>query len=320
MAEGGLSLERASVYRTEQDSLARPPHPTPVPSPRTRRLIPNDIVTTPSPTPPIDDYVLGVNDVEIARLGLQHAVWRPRASDAWRRAGFTRGQHVLDVGCGPGYASLDLAAVVGDDGRVTAIDRSERFLAVLAARTTAQRIRQVERRQIDLDTGDLPELGADGAWCRWVYAFLRDPRRLLREVCGALRPRGTLVIHEYFDYSTWRLLPRLSEHEEFVQAVMKSWRASGGEPDIALSIVPWLEDDGFDIVELRPIIDVVSPTDFAWQWPHSFMETGVERQVKLGAISEQRGKEIVDAYEKAIAEPHVRMVTPALLEIIARRR
>ena len=79
------------------------------------------------------DYVLGTHDEEIARLGLQHAVWRPRASDAWRRAGFTSGQTLIDLGCGPGFATLDLAEIVGPHGRVLAIDRSRRFLDALEA-------------------------------------------------------------------------------------------------------------------------------------------------------------------------------------------
>ena len=57
------------------------------------------------------DYVLGAHQAELERLGLQHAVWRPRALDAWRRAGITRGQRVLDIGAGPGYATFDLADV-----------------------------------------------------------------------------------------------------------------------------------------------------------------------------------------------------------------
>jgi SAM-dependent methyltransferase len=281
-----------------------------------RHFSTTEIVTT-SPT---DDYVLGVNDVEIARLGLQHAVWRPRASDAWRRAGFTLGQHVVDVGCGPGYATLDLAAVVGEEGRITAIDRSQRFLDVLAARTAALRIRNVKCHRVDLDEGELPRLQADAAWCRWVYAFVHDPRRLLRLVRDMLRPGGTLVLHEYFDYATWRMVPRLPELEEFVVAVMKSWRASGGEPDAAVKLLPFLEEDGFEILELRPIIDVVSPRDFGWQWLHSFVASSLERQVELGALSEERSRAIGTAYERATSEACVRMVTPGLLEMIVRRR
>jgi len=84
------------------------------------------------------DYVLGTGDEEIARLGVQHRVWRARAIDAWRRAGIAAGQTVVDVGCGPGYASLDLAELVGSSGRVIAIDRSQRFLAALDAAATAR--------------------------------------------------------------------------------------------------------------------------------------------------------------------------------------
>ncbi len=51
-----------------------------------------------------EEHVLGTYDEEIARLGLQHRVWRSRALDARRRGGFTTGQTLLDVGCGPGYA------------------------------------------------------------------------------------------------------------------------------------------------------------------------------------------------------------------------
>jgi ubiquinone/menaquinone biosynthesis C-methylase UbiE len=74
------------------------------------------------------EYVLGTGDEELARLGLQHRAWRLRALAAWRAAEIGPGQTVLDVGCGPGYASLDLAEMVGPCGRVVALDKSERFL------------------------------------------------------------------------------------------------------------------------------------------------------------------------------------------------
>ena len=171
------------------------------------------------------DYVLGTHDDEVARLGLQHAVWRPRALDAWRRAQFTRGQTILDIGCGPGYASADLADIVD---RVIAVDRSRRFLDVVRARGNPR----IEAHEIDLDEDPLPPHDADGAWVRWVFAFVKRPRDLADRVRSALKPGGVLVIHEYFDYETWSFLPQCPEHEEFVRAVMKSWRAAGGEPNI----------------------------------------------------------------------------------------
>ena len=69
------------------------------------------------------DYVLGTHDEELARLGLQHHVWRPVVLDCWQRAGLTVAKRVLDVGAGPGYATVDLAEIVRPTGEVVAVRR-----------------------------------------------------------------------------------------------------------------------------------------------------------------------------------------------------
>ena len=56
-----------------------------------------------------NDYILGTHDAEIARLRLQHGVWREQVLDCWRRAGIGPGHTVVDIGCGPGFASVALA-------------------------------------------------------------------------------------------------------------------------------------------------------------------------------------------------------------------
>src|SRR5262245_59045051 len=220
------------------------------------------------------DYVLGTHDQEIERLALQHRVWRPRASDAWRRAGFTQGQTLLDVGCGPGYAALDLAEIVGESGRIVALDRSRRFLDALEASQRRRGLSNITAVELDLDEDALPDLQADGAWSRWVFAFVKRPRDLLGRLARSLKPGGTLVMHEYLHYATWRLSPRSPEFEEFVRTVVESWRESGGEPDIGLDLPGWLEELGFDLRSLTPIVDVVTPLSFTWQWPKAFVEVG----------------------------------------------
>lgn len=265
------------------------------------------------------DYVLGTHDEEIDRLGLQHRVWRPRALDAWRRAGFTVGQTLLDVGCGPGYATLDLAEIVGPDGRVVGVDRSRRFLGALDTMRRARGIENVTTHELDLAEATLPPLSADGAWCRWVLCFVPRPRDLLARIRDALRPGARFVSHEYFHYTTWRLAPRCLPQEEFVDVVVRSWRASGGEPDIALDLLRWMEELGFRIESTRPIVDVVAPDSYVWQWPSSFVRSGLRRFEDLGDISTSRAAAIADAFAEAERSPHTRMITPAVLEIVATR-
>lgn len=266
------------------------------------------------------DYLLGTHDDEISRLGLQHRVWRPRALDAWRRGGFTVGQTLFDIGCGPGYASVDLAEIVGPAGRIVAIDRSRRFLDALDATCVQRGLKNITTVEFDLDAAGPSAVGADGAWARWVFAFVKRPRDLLARVGGALKRGGVLVVHEYFDYSTWRMAPRSPEIEEYVQAVMASWRANGGEPDIGLDLPLWLEELGFATKTLHPIIDVVPATNFVWQWPAAFIQVGLRRLVELGHLTAERALAISEALAACEAAPNTLMVTPALLEIIAVRQ
>src|SRR5439155_2924209 len=102
------------------------------------------------------DYVLGTPTKELARLGLQHRVWRPAVLDCWRRAGITVGKRVLDVGAGPGYATVDLAEIVGPMGEVVALERSRNFTRALEETSCARSLANVKIHEMDLIADDLP--------------------------------------------------------------------------------------------------------------------------------------------------------------------
>ncbi len=143
------------------------------------------------------DYVLGTHDEEVARLGLQHRVWRHVVTACWQRVGLTHGWRVIDIGAGPGYATADLAEIVGPAGAVLAVERSARFLEVARARCRSRGVANVEFREADLMEMSLGELNYDAAWCRWVANFVSSPPRLVANIAGALRPGGVVVFHEY---------------------------------------------------------------------------------------------------------------------------
>ena len=128
------------------------------------------------------------------------------------------------------------------------------------------------------------------------------------------------MLHEYFDYATWRAMPRSPVFEAFVEATIANWRRSGGEPDIALDIPAWLEALGFEIQSLTPIVDVISSRDYVWQWPKTFVKIGVQRLIELGAIDETKGAQMESAFDEIDRSSSARMITPSVLEIIARKR
>jgi SAM-dependent methyltransferase len=269
--------------------------------------------------PATGDYVLGTGDAEVERLGLQHRVWREATLDCWRRAGIASGASVLDLGAGPGYATLDLARMVGPSGRVTAVERSRRFLDALEARRRAESLGNVTVHQADLATDALPEGPFDFTWCRWVACFLSRPEGLIAKLAGALRPGGVAIFHEYARYSSWRMLPRHEPFERFVALIMESWRRAGGEPDIAIELPSMLAAAGFAVVETRPLIHCVGAADDYWRWLAAFVESGLDRLVELEMAEAAWAAELRRWFARAEASGATLVLTPTVLELIAQR-
>ena len=259
------------------------------------------------------DYVLGTAGDEIERLGLQHRVWRERVLAAWARAGIAAGQTVVDVGAGPGWASADLSSIVGPEGRVMALERSESFLDALRARRPAN----VEVRAHDVSGEPFGDGIADAAWCRWVLSFVEAPERTVAHIARALKPGGVAVFHEYADYGAWQMMPPEPDLDRVRGLVMQSWRDAGGEPDVALRLPEWLAAAGLELVEIRPLIEIVGPRDFSWQWPAAFMAVNARRLASLGYCSNEDAERFATVLDWAPLT--VRMVTPLVAEVIARK-
>jgi SAM-dependent methyltransferase len=237
--------------------------------------------------------------------------------DAWRRAGIAEGHVVIDVGAGPGYASVDLAEVVGPSGRVIALERSRRFLDALADQAGSLGLGNIEAREQDVCDDAFGEALADAAWCRWVLSFVADPARTIGHIARALRPGGVAVFHEYADYGAWQMMPPSPEVDRFRSLVMQSWRDAGGEPNIGLHVPGWIEAEGMEIVEVRPLIEIVGRGDDLWRWPAAFIATNAKRLAELGYVDSEEAGRLALALDNAA--PGSRMVTPLVVEITARR-
>jgi len=263
------------------------------------------------------EYVLGTHDAEVARLAFQHTIWTEEVQTAWRQAGIGRGARVLDVGAGPGFAAVDLARIVGPTGQVIAVERSARFLDVLTRAASEAGHHWIKPVQADLMEGPLPITDMDAAWCRWVACFVPNVAKLISTVAATLKPGGRLVLHEYHAYSTYGLLPRRMEIKGFVDAVYESWRAQGGEPDIAAQLPQLLVAQGFEIVAARPIGFAARPHDRGWNWPAGFVRTNVPRLVELGVRDAEWARQVLHALDEAEKDPASIFITPTVLEIIA---
>lgn len=267
-----------------------------------------------------NDYVLGTHDEEIARLGVQHNVWRSTVMECWRTAGIAAGSRVVDVGAGPGWATIDLAEVVGSSGEVLAVERSGRFIAAAAEASALRQFNHVRFQEADLMVQEIDGSGFDATWCRWVASFVPDPAALVSRIAKCLRPGGVAIFHEYIDYRTWRLAPRRPAVEHFVEEVMESWRAAGGEPNVALLMPPMLRDAGLKVIHSVPRAFTISPQDSKWQWPASFINVNLKRLLALGRVTAEWTESVRREFGEASQDQTTLLTTPLLLEMIAQRQ
>ncbi|MGH8135846.1 MAG: class I SAM-dependent methyltransferase [Steroidobacteraceae bacterium] len=265
------------------------------------------------------DYVLGTHDEEIARLGLQHRVWRPTVLECWQKAGIGRGHKVIDIGAGPGFATLDLAEIVGPEGVVLAAERSSRFLTTAAKSCADRGYLNVRFRNMDLMNEPLGVTGFDAAWCRWVACFVSSPPVLMQRIGDALRPGGIAAFHEYYNYSTFQFTPPRPALESFAQEVMASWRATGGEPNVGLALPVLLPAAGFRVRHVRHHIFAVTPRDAMWQWPASFIGINLERLLELGRVTAAWVGHVRQEFADTEADDRSMFTTPLVLEVIAER-
>ncbi len=127
---------------------------------------------------------------ENARLD---AMLAPIGLAAMDRAQPGAGERVLDIGCGVGQSSLQLAARVGPKGTVLGVDISAPMLARARERARAEALTNVTFENADAQTHALTPESVDLVFSRFGVMFFTDPDAAFANLHRALRPGGRLV-------------------------------------------------------------------------------------------------------------------------------
>ena len=109
------------------------------------------------------------------------------------RLGLRGGESVLEIGCGTGALTHPLAEVVGERGRVVAVDISEPMLGASRQRIAEHGLRNVTLHSGDAQVFAFEPAAFDLATSRMGVMFFADPAAAFRNIKGALKPGGSLV-------------------------------------------------------------------------------------------------------------------------------
>jgi SAM-dependent methyltransferase len=117
----------------------------------------------------------------------------PLGEEALRELALLPGERVVDVGCGCGQTTWEIAARVGPAGTVLGIDLSAPMLAVARGRPRPARAAPAEFRQTDAQVADLGRGTHDAVYSRFGVMFFADRVAAFANLRTALRPGGRLA-------------------------------------------------------------------------------------------------------------------------------
>ncbi|WP_163341123.1 methyltransferase domain-containing protein [Desulfopila sp. IMCC35008] len=269
-----------------------------------------------------DEYRFGYTHEEIERLKYQHQVWAKENQRFISRAGFNTGATLVDLGCGPGYTTLDLAEIVGPGGKVIAVDRDgERSLPLLRAQAEAAGLLNIETMAARLESFDLQEESVDGVYGRWVLMYLPEAtvKPLIDRIAKWLRPGGVCALTELCNYRHIHIHPKNKYLPEIAGALIRAVTGERGcNPEIGNNLPGLLFSAGLE-VEINVIIKAVRATTQEWLWPDALFRNHLPSLVEEGFLAQSVFDDFLAEWEARSKEPDTIFFSSPMMEVIGRR-
>ena len=174
------------------------------------------------------------------------------------------GMSLLDIGCGPGTITADLAAIVAP-GRVTALERTEDALALAREEIARRAVHNVDFMVGDVhDLLDIPDEAYDVVHAHQVLQHVSDPVRALHEMRRVCQPGGVVGVRDS-DYGGFVWSPEIPELEQWMRLYQRLAREAGGEPNAGRWLLGLANEVGFsDVVASSSTWCFASAEERSW--------------------------------------------------------
>ena len=168
------------------------------------------------------------------------------------------GQHLLDLGCGPGTLTLELAWRIGSGGRVVGVDRDgDQFHE---ARAISDEL-PVEFRTMDAYRLDFPGNSFDGVFSHALFEHLAAPGDALTEVHRVLKPGGFVALRSP-DWGGFIVHPSDDAMRAAFAARLDLQTRNGGHVYAGRHLGDWLRQAGFGSIQVSASYEIYDDKAF----------------------------------------------------------
>ena len=217
------------------------------------------------------------------------------------------GQRLLDVGCGPGTLTVDLARRLAPTGSVVGVDVSAAVLQEAAAHATDQGAGNVTFRTGDFRSMDLPEGSFDVVHAHQVLQHLRDPVGALAAMGRLARPGGIVAARDG-DYPAFVWTPADPRLDRWLEIYMAVSDRNGTRGDAGRWLLRWAVDAGLtDVTYTTSTWTFATPGDRAW-WGDLWAERTVastlaDQAVDYGVATRAELNEVAGGFRDWAEQP-----------------
>jgi ubiquinone/menaquinone biosynthesis C-methylase UbiE len=177
----------------------------------------------------LDSYAIEGGEEGKRRLDQLAEIMRPTTSRLLEEVGVGQGQTCLDLGCGGGHVTLDLAEIVGRTGSVIGIDIDQSILELARRDAAAAGIKNVLFQAINarfVEGGPF-----DVIYARFLLSHVERPEEILEHLAGRLTDGGVMVVED-IDFSGCFCYPDDHAYDRFVELYVAAVEAGGGDANL----------------------------------------------------------------------------------------
>jgi 2-polyprenyl-3-methyl-5-hydroxy-6-metoxy-1,4-benzoquinol methylase len=236
---------------------------------------------------------------------LRSHTWRTVAnSAAYLAPSLLPGARVLDVGCGPGTITADMASMGVD---------------VIGIDAAADVVEKAKELGVDARVGDAYALDfADGSFdvvhSHQTLQHLARPVDALREFRRVVRPDGVVGVRDV-DYAGTIVFPETEGLALWAALYQKVHRSNGGEPDAGRRLKSWARAAGFTRVEVTTSVwTFATDEDRAWwggMWADRVLQSAFAGDALGKGLATQAELQLIsDAWRAWAADPDGFMAMP----------